>query len=322
VGSPHLRITRRGIEHFCSATCRAMADEPSDLGERISRARQTSRRSTALVIGISVMASSPCSSVRPTARATREPTVLATVAPTTDLTSLTESETPYGPFAPTEDQLADEFALSLGVDGWVHPLQGPRRRMPIRTTRAFGAERPGDHRPYECRSGHCGVDIGGEQWGERVMAAASGTVVKVNRDSSRSGGKYLRLSHRGGTVFTQYFHLAAIPRHLRRGRKIRAGEVVGLLGETGVENSGPHLHFTVSVKPTLDSREVYVDPEPLIALWPLRHIESAAVARLSPPGVPIGASGSRKRTRRARARERPALRTLPPPQSASAAPMH
>jgi murein DD-endopeptidase MepM/ murein hydrolase activator NlpD len=29
------------------------------------------------------------------------------------------------------------------------------------------------------------------------------------------------------------------------GRPVRAGEVVGLVGDTGVKASGPHLHFTI-----------------------------------------------------------------------------
>src|SRR4029079_15693204 len=84
------------------------------------------------------------------------------------------------------------------------------------------------------------------------------------------GGMYVRIAHREGTIFTQYFHLAAIPRRLEVGMHVKAGELVGLLGDTGVKHSAPHLHFTVSVKPTELTPERYMDPEPLIALWLLR----------------------------------------------------
>ena len=54
------------------------------------------------------------------------------------------------------------------------------------------------------------------------------------------------------------------------GTFVKAGDVIGLLGDTGVKESAPHLHFAVSVRPATDWPERYIDPEPLIALWPLR----------------------------------------------------
>jgi murein DD-endopeptidase MepM/ murein hydrolase activator NlpD len=84
---------------------------------------------------------------------------------------------------------------------------------------------------------------------------------------------------------------------------VRAGEIIGLVGESGVEASGPHLHFGVSVRPDGDrAREVYVDPEPLVALWPLRLPMAGQPPHVSvKPGVPQGAAGSRK-ARRAKAK--------------------
>ena len=67
----------------------------------------------------------------------------------------------------------------------------------------------------------------------------------MQRDANDShGGHYVRIAHRDGTVFTQYFHLAAIPRWVERGVHVKAGEVIGLLGDTGVKEStrAPSLH--------------------------------------------------------------------------------
>jgi murein DD-endopeptidase MepM/ murein hydrolase activator NlpD len=181
----------------------------------------------------------------------------------------------------------------IASDAWLHPLDGPKRRMPIRDARVFGAERPGD-RPAECRGGHCGVDLGGEVWGEPVHAAHDGVVDRVQRGPNEDhGGLYVRLSHRGGTIFTQYFHLAAIPKWIQPGVKVKMGEVIGLLGDTGVKHSSAHLHFTVSVKPSKDVPERYIDPEPLVALWPLRMPINGAtvVTTAAAPGVPLGAAG-------------------------------
>src|SRR5262249_59118450 len=97
-----------------------------------------------------------------------------------------------------------------------------------------------------------------------------------------------------GTVFSQYFHLAAIPRGLEPGMKVKAGDVVGLLGDTGVKESAPHLHFTVSVRPSKEWPERYLDPEPLIALWPLRiplnGTEVGLVTTVAKPGFPLGSA--------------------------------
>jgi murein DD-endopeptidase MepM/ murein hydrolase activator NlpD len=168
--------------------------------------------------------------------------------------------------------------------------------MPARDSRVFGAERPGD-RPVECLSGHCGVDLGGEIYGEPVLAAHAGVVNRVQRGPNDDhGGRYVRLSHHDGTVFTQYFHLADITKRIVPGLMVRAGEVVGFLGRSGVKRSGPHLHFTVSVRS--GDLERYIDPEPLIALWPVivrSGARGGVVTAMVAPGMPIGSGHPRPR---------------------------
>jgi murein DD-endopeptidase MepM/ murein hydrolase activator NlpD len=166
--------------------------------------------------------------------------------------------------------------------------------MPRVDSRVFGAARPGE-RPAECRNGHCGVDLGGEIWGEQVHAVHEGVVDFVQRNANPDrGGEFVRLSHRDGTVFTQYFHLAAIPAGLERGMRVQSGEVIGLLGDTGVKESAPHLHFAISVRPWKDGPERYLDPEPLIALWPVRVPvdggQAGLVTTLARPGLPLGSA--------------------------------
>jgi murein DD-endopeptidase MepM/ murein hydrolase activator NlpD len=183
---------------------------------------------------------------------------------------------------------------ALGRDSWVHPLAGPVRRMPRSDSRVFGAVRPGD-RAIECRNGHCGVDLGGEIWGEHVHAVHDGIVDWVQRGPNQQrGGEFVRLSHRNGTVFTQYFHLAAIPRGLERGTPVKGGDVIGLLGDTGVKESEPHLHFAISIRPSNGGPEKYIDPEPLVALWPLRvpldGSEVGLVTTVGEAGVPLGSA--------------------------------
>ncbi len=208
---------------------------------------------------------------------------------------------------PPVPTIEEEWVAEILRDIWIHPLRGPNRRMPVRDSRVFGAERPGE-RPAECKNGHCGVDIGGETWGEPVIAVHDGVIDRVVRGPNEErGGLYVRIAHRDGTIFTQYFHLAAIPRWITVGKKVEAGEVIGLVGDSGVKESGPHLHFTISVRPDAQTPEQYIDPEPLIALWPLRMpVEDTqrpvpVVSTTSAPGAVRGAASSRKKGRTPRA---------------------
>jgi murein DD-endopeptidase MepM/ murein hydrolase activator NlpD len=187
-------------------------------------------------------------------------------------------------------------------DAWIHPLAGPIRWMPRNHTGAFGAERAGE-RPPECVSGHCGVDIG-RVWGTPVHAVHDGVVEFINRGPNEErGGVFVRISHRDGSLFSWYFHLAAVPRSLHRGDKVKAGQVIGALGDTGIKHSAPHLHFALSVKPSKDARERYLDPESLNAIWPLWMPDDSGtggrIATRIEPGMPVRAD---KRSKRAKKR--------------------
>jgi murein DD-endopeptidase MepM/ murein hydrolase activator NlpD len=180
------------------------------------------------------------------------------------------------PWPPTDDQWRSLF------DGaaWTHPLPGPDRRPASADARIFGPE-PRD-RPALCRSeGRCGVDLGGELWGEHVYAALDGVVERVHDDEQR-GGLSVRLVHFGGAVFTQYLHLAATPRGITRGAHVRAGDVIGLLGDTGEGGAPRHLAFALSVRPASELSEVYWDPTPWIARAALRRPPHGTVAGYTP----------------------------------------
>jgi murein DD-endopeptidase MepM/ murein hydrolase activator NlpD len=102
----------------------------------------------------------------------------------------------------------------------------------------------------------------------------------------------VRLVHRDGAIATQYFHLSEIPRRIVEGAKVRAGEVVGFAGLTGVKHSEPHLHFTIEVIDPVEHDGRYLDPEPLVALWPLRVSRKGdpelRLTTAAPPGMARG----------------------------------
>jgi murein DD-endopeptidase MepM/ murein hydrolase activator NlpD len=181
------------------------------------------------------------------------------------------------PWPPTDEQWR---ALFDGA-AWTHPLPGPERRAATADARIFGPELR--DRPALCRSeGRCGVDLGGELWGEHVYAAMDGVVERV-RDDERRGGLSVRVVHFGGAVFTQYFHLAATPRTIVRGAHVKAGDVIGLVGDTGEDGAPRHLAFALSVRPANELPEVYWDPTPWLGRATLRRPAHGTVAGYAPP---------------------------------------
>jgi hypothetical protein len=114
------------------------------------------------------------------------------------------------------------------------------RRSPVRLRRPVRRPVVGRFGPRANRF-HAGVDFAGRR-GTRVRAAKRGRVVFAGWSSSGFGYLVI-LRHRG--VRTMYAHLSRIS--VTRGRRVRAGRVVGRVGATGFA-TGPHLHFEVRVR--------------------------------------------------------------------------
>ena len=287
-GARYLQADASGVRSYCSETCLRAAQS----AQRKQRWKARQRVMKVLTIGLAVAGACLVPHQGPPGL---RPSLVTTSSDATPAAGGGATAKPAGWFGPEWPPTDTDVLAALGRDAWIHPLAGPVRRMPRNDTRVFGAVRPGD-RAIECRNGHCGVDLGGEIWGEYVRAVHDGVVDYVQRGANaQHGGEFVRISHRGGTVFTQYFHLAAIPRRIERGVFVKSGDVVGLVGDTGVKDSPPHLHFSVSIKPSPErGYEKYIDPEPLVALWPLRVPidggDAGLVTTLADPGLPLGSA--------------------------------
>jgi murein DD-endopeptidase MepM/ murein hydrolase activator NlpD len=280
-GGRTVQVYAAMVYAFCSDRCFA----PALAAQK--KQRWAARRRAAKLIAIGAVIVGALLTPHP-----RPSQITASLAPVQRAAAAGPPALPDGWFGPEWPPSDNSLLAALGRDAWIHPLAGPFRRMPRSDSRVFGAGRPGN-RAVECRNGHCGVDLGGEIWGEHIRAAHDGIVEYVQRGPNpQHGGRFVRIAHRNGTVITQYFHLAAIPRGLERGVRVKGGDVVGLLGDSGVQSSAPHLHFSISIRQHPGGPEKYMDPEPLIALWPLRVPvdggESGLVTTLARPGVVIG----------------------------------
>jgi murein DD-endopeptidase MepM/ murein hydrolase activator NlpD len=86
---------------------------------------------------------------------------------------------------------------------------------------------------------HTGVDLAG-QVGLKVFATGDGIVIEA--ENARNGyGKEVIIDH-GFGYMSRYAHLQKIS--VKRGQKIKRGQFIGNLGDTG-RSTGPHLHYEV-----------------------------------------------------------------------------
>ncbi len=85
---------------------------------------------------------------------------------------------------------------------------------------------------------HKGVDYAAPR-GTPIYATANG-VIKFK--GYRNGyGKTVEVDH-GSGYETLFAHMSRYAKHLKKGKRIRQGELIGYVGSTGLA-SGPHLHY-------------------------------------------------------------------------------
>jgi murein DD-endopeptidase MepM/ murein hydrolase activator NlpD len=72
------------------------------------------------------------------------------------------------------------------------------------------------------------------------------------------GGFFVRVMHADG-VRSGYFHLNSF--RVEEGQTVRAGDIIGSVGRTGVKTSGSHLHFEIHKDGELK------DPARFLSAW-------------------------------------------------------
>ncbi len=89
---------------------------------------------------------------------------------------------------------------------------------------------------------HKGVDYAAAR-GTPIRAAGDGKVLK--KVISKSYGKVVFLQH-GAKYTTVYAHMSRFARGMRKGKRVKQGQVIGYVGSTGFA-TGPHLHYEFRV---------------------------------------------------------------------------
>ncbi len=145
-------------------------------------------------------------------------------------------ELAYYRFMTPDDQITDyydrkgksakKFLMRTPVDG-------------ARISSGFGRRR---HPVLGYTKMHKGIDFAAPR-GTPIMAAGNGVIERANRFGSF--GNYIRIRHANGYQ-TIYAHLKGFAKGIRKGARVKQGQIIGYIGTTG-RSTGPHLHYEIHV---------------------------------------------------------------------------
>lgn len=135
------------------------------------------------------------------------------------------------------------FRLDKEDRGYFTPTGQSLRKVflksPIRYGRiTSGFKRRRFHPVLQIYRAHRGVDYGAPI-GTPVRSVGDGTVIFAAR--SGGGGNVIKVRH-NATYQTAYKHLNGYARGVHSGARVKQGQVIGYVGNTGM-STGPHLHF-------------------------------------------------------------------------------
>jgi len=244
--------------------------------------RETSVAALALVVGLVVLlaiggapitaqppmlgTSTPTPTATPTFTPTATPTPTWTPCPT-PTPSNTPTPSPTPTFTPTPTPTATPTLAPASAHLWLERPIGPDSE---------GDRSPGTYFPYGATGGgryhlHHGVDYMNPA-GTPVLAAAAGTVIVAGNDLETVYGlkpdfygnlviQELDQRFQGRPVYLVYGHLSQVT--VAAGQRVEPGDVVGLVGMTGVA-IGSHLHLEVR----LDANDYESTRNPVLWLRP------------------------------------------------------
>jgi murein DD-endopeptidase MepM/ murein hydrolase activator NlpD len=172
-----------------------------------------------------------------------------------------------------------DISAPLSPNGYVFPVYGPSS-----FTDTYGA-------PRAAVTWHHGEDIFAPL-GAPILAVADGTVFSVGWNDI--GGYRFWLRDRQGNQF-YYAHLSAFSPLAVNNRQVRAGDVIGFIGNTGDAQGTPyHLHFEIHPVSLLPmGYDGVVNPYPHLSAWRRVQDVSFAAARGWAPPVPANATAPR-----------------------------
>lgn len=106
---------------------------------------------------------------------------------------------------------------------------------------------------FDSSSDHLGVDLVGEA-NSRISSVLDGTVIFSGW--TLETGYVIYIQHEADLI-SVYKHNAELLKNV--GDKVRAGEAIAIIGNTGEMTTGPHLHFELWYEGTAVDPEEYID---------------------------------------------------------------
>jgi murein DD-endopeptidase MepM/ murein hydrolase activator NlpD len=169
--------------------------------------------------------------------------------------------------------VAVQYVNEEGEIGYYNPAGESMRkaflRAPIDVFRISSNFNPARRHPIlNTIRAHKGTDYAAPR-GTPIRATSDGTVTWAGRNGSF--GKLVTVKH-NGAFETKYAHLSDYANGVKKGRRVRQGDIIGYVGSTG-SATGPHLHYEFLMN------GVHQNPRTILDKLP--KAESIAVEELS-----------------------------------------
>jgi murein DD-endopeptidase MepM/ murein hydrolase activator NlpD len=87
---------------------------------------------------------------------------------------------------------------------------------------------------------HQGTDFAAPM-GTPIIASGNGKIVRARWCGG--GGNCVKIKH-NSTYSTVYSHMSKFGRNIKKGKRVKQGQIIGYVGSTGM-STGPHLHYEV-----------------------------------------------------------------------------
>ncbi|WP_429843565.1 stalk domain-containing protein [Brevibacillus sp. FIR094] len=161
------------------------------------------------------------------------------------------------------DQLSGkQFRFPFHDNSWYEPYGD-----------SFGSDREWTESNSGSVRSHEGIDIMAPK-GTPIYSVSNGTINKVGWNTY--GGWRVNITDENGQYRMYYAHLQAYAPGLHVGKTIKAGQLIGFVGDTGYGGTGtvgmfePHLHFGLYRNSTGKA----IDPYDYLRIWEQNKVES------------------------------------------------
>ncbi len=139
-------------------------------------------------------------------------------------------------------RFAVEEDLPAYFDGTGQSLEKQLMRAPLEYSRISSSYSHRRFHPVHKRyMPHFGVDYAAPV-GTPVRAAGDGVVAEARYN--KNNGRFVKIRHNNQSYETYYLHLSRYAKGVKKGVKVRQGQVIGYVGASGVA-TGPHLDYRV-----------------------------------------------------------------------------